>query len=313
MYGSHAWAPVDTAHSIPVYLAACRWTPPRRSRSRSPRPGRLLRDHPRLRALPEVVVGDRARRASSSATTPASAASSSSTLDMKIKHRPLRARVRLPQADRAHLAVGRRRRRVDRGASTGSASCRRPAPRPPAGRRSELGFWMPGPLRRLAERTALKQSVDEFKAEVERRSPQRQGGRERPAKPDGRKKPERGRGERRANRRLSVASWPPALAFALAAGRFAAGLRFAAPACAWPAAAFFLGLPAWRPPWRRPAWRPLSSPVAAGAAADTPSAAAARAGTRRSNWYLILLASWPYSMFSRSRSKRCSASSSRRW
>jgi uncharacterized membrane protein len=32
-----------------------------------------------------------------------------------------------------------------------------------------LGFWMPGPLRRLAERTALKQSVEEFKAEAERR------------------------------------------------------------------------------------------------------------------------------------------------
>lgn len=31
-----------------------------------------------------------------------------------------------------------------------------------------LGFWVPGPLRKLAERTALKQSVDEFKAEVER-------------------------------------------------------------------------------------------------------------------------------------------------
>ncbi len=32
-----------------------------------------------------------------------------------------------------------------------------------------LGFWLPGPLRRLAERTALAQSVNEFKAEVERR------------------------------------------------------------------------------------------------------------------------------------------------
>jgi uncharacterized membrane protein len=32
-----------------------------------------------------------------------------------------------------------------------------------------LGFWLPGPLRKLAERTALKQSVEEFKAEVERR------------------------------------------------------------------------------------------------------------------------------------------------
>jgi len=31
-----------------------------------------------------------------------------------------------------------------------------------------LGFWVPGPLRRLAERTALRQSVTEFKAEAER-------------------------------------------------------------------------------------------------------------------------------------------------
>jgi uncharacterized membrane protein len=30
-----------------------------------------------------------------------------------------------------------------------------------------LGFWLPGPLRRLAERTALSQSVHEFKAYVE--------------------------------------------------------------------------------------------------------------------------------------------------
>jgi ribosome-associated toxin RatA of RatAB toxin-antitoxin module len=33
----------------------------------------------------------------------------------------------------------------------------------------QLGFWVPGPLRRLAERSALRQSVDEFKGEVERR------------------------------------------------------------------------------------------------------------------------------------------------
>ncbi len=32
-----------------------------------------------------------------------------------------------------------------------------------------LGFWVPGPLRKMAERTALKQSVLEFKEEVERR------------------------------------------------------------------------------------------------------------------------------------------------
>ncbi len=33
----------------------------------------------------------------------------------------------------------------------------------------QLGFWVPGPLRKIAERTALKQSVNELKAEVERR------------------------------------------------------------------------------------------------------------------------------------------------
>jgi len=33
----------------------------------------------------------------------------------------------------------------------------------------QLGFWLPGPLRKLAERTALQQSVSEFKTEVERR------------------------------------------------------------------------------------------------------------------------------------------------
>jgi uncharacterized membrane protein len=33
----------------------------------------------------------------------------------------------------------------------------------------QLGFWVPGPIRKLAERTALKQSVTEFKADVERR------------------------------------------------------------------------------------------------------------------------------------------------
>jgi ribosome-associated toxin RatA of RatAB toxin-antitoxin module len=33
----------------------------------------------------------------------------------------------------------------------------------------QLGFWMPGMLRKFAERTALKQSVNEFKADVEQR------------------------------------------------------------------------------------------------------------------------------------------------
>ena len=33
----------------------------------------------------------------------------------------------------------------------------------------DLGFWLPGPIRRIAEQKALKDSVLEFKAEVERR------------------------------------------------------------------------------------------------------------------------------------------------
>lgn len=33
-----------------------------------------------------------------------------------------------------------------------------------------LGFWLPGPLRKIAERTALKQSVSEFKDAVEKRT-----------------------------------------------------------------------------------------------------------------------------------------------
>jgi hypothetical protein len=34
----------------------------------------------------------------------------------------------------------------------------------------DTGFWLPGPLRRMAERQALRDSVLEFKAEVERRA-----------------------------------------------------------------------------------------------------------------------------------------------
>jgi hypothetical protein len=34
----------------------------------------------------------------------------------------------------------------------------------------DLGFWVPGPLRRMIERSALRDSVLEFKAEVERRA-----------------------------------------------------------------------------------------------------------------------------------------------
>ena len=34
-----------------------------------------------------------------------------------------------------------------------------------------LGFWIPGPIRRVAEQKALKDSVLEFKAEVERKKP----------------------------------------------------------------------------------------------------------------------------------------------
>ncbi|MGH6737671.1 MAG: SRPBCC family protein [Bradyrhizobium sp.] len=44
------------------------------------------------------------------------------------------------------------------GASETEATCRQEI---------ELGFWLPGPLRKLAERTALGQSVAEFKTAVE--------------------------------------------------------------------------------------------------------------------------------------------------
>jgi ribosome-associated toxin RatA of RatAB toxin-antitoxin module len=40
-----------------------------------------------------------------------------------------------------------------------------------------LGFWVPGPIRSLAERTALRQSVTEFKEEVERRIADKGAGR----------------------------------------------------------------------------------------------------------------------------------------
>ena len=46
-----------------------------------------------------------------------------------------------------------------------------------------LGFWMPGPLRKLAERTALSQSVAEFKSYAERlqAQPARRSRRARPS------------------------------------------------------------------------------------------------------------------------------------
>ncbi len=34
----------------------------------------------------------------------------------------------------------------------------------------DIGFWVPGPIRRIAERQALRDSVLEFKAEAERRN-----------------------------------------------------------------------------------------------------------------------------------------------
>jgi uncharacterized membrane protein len=45
-----------------------------------------------------------------------------------------------------------------------------------------LGFWIPGAIRSLAERTALRQSVSEFKAEVERRLAAGKNGGKRAAK-----------------------------------------------------------------------------------------------------------------------------------
>ena len=37
----------------------------------------------------------------------------------------------------------------------------------------DLGFWVPGPLRRIIERQALRDSVTEFKTEAERRARER--------------------------------------------------------------------------------------------------------------------------------------------
>ena len=39
----------------------------------------------------------------------------------------------------------------------------------------DLGFWVPGPLRRVFERQALRDSVEEFRAEAERRAEDRRG------------------------------------------------------------------------------------------------------------------------------------------
>jgi ribosome-associated toxin RatA of RatAB toxin-antitoxin module len=47
----------------------------------------------------------------------------------------------------------------------------------------QLGFWLPGPLRKLAERTALRQSVAEFKADVEQRVAASTSKKEKTAKP----------------------------------------------------------------------------------------------------------------------------------
>jgi uncharacterized membrane protein len=52
----------------------------------------------------------------------------------------------------------------------------------------QLGFWLPGPLRKLAERTALKQSVVEFKAEVERLAAAARGAAKRATRTAGQKK-----------------------------------------------------------------------------------------------------------------------------
>lgn len=54
-----------------------------------------------------------------------------------------------------------------RGTSGTEATCRQEV---------RLGFWIPGPIRKLAERTALRQSVMEFKEEVERRVASRSTG-----------------------------------------------------------------------------------------------------------------------------------------
>lgn len=91
------------------------------------------------------------------------------TLDMKIRNvryvleytyeLPDRARWRLVEGDVAGIEGSYLFERIDD--THTRATCRQAV---------DLGFWVPGPLRRLIERQALRDSVLEFKGEAERRS-----------------------------------------------------------------------------------------------------------------------------------------------
>jgi hypothetical protein len=91
------------------------------------------------------------------------------TLDMKIRNvryvleytydLPERARWRLVEGDVAAIDGSYTFERIDDAHTR--ATCRQSV---------DLGFWVPGPLRRLIERQALRDSVTEFKGEAERRS-----------------------------------------------------------------------------------------------------------------------------------------------
>ncbi|MBY0273868.1 SRPBCC family protein [Candidatus Binatia bacterium] len=91
------------------------------------------------------------------------------TLDMKIRNvryvleytyeLPDRARWRLVEGDVAGIEGSYTFERLDD--THTRATCRQAV---------DLGFWVPGPLRRLIERQALRDSVLEFKGEVERRA-----------------------------------------------------------------------------------------------------------------------------------------------
>lgn len=91
------------------------------------------------------------------------------TLDMKIRNvryvleytyeLPERARWRLVEGDVAGIEGSYTFERIDD--TRTRATCRQAV---------DLGFWVPGPLRRLIERQALRDSVLEFKGEAERRA-----------------------------------------------------------------------------------------------------------------------------------------------
>jgi len=91
------------------------------------------------------------------------------TLDMKIRsvryvleyayQPPDKASWHLVEGDLSGIVGGYEFEAID--ANHTRATCRQAV---------ELGFWVPGPLRRLIERQALRDSVLEFKSEAERRA-----------------------------------------------------------------------------------------------------------------------------------------------